>query len=101
MNTVTAFQWKIAGAVLLAILVANGIACGFADNSMRACMRSTLHGELSYVLTLVALAIGVWIGWETAQATHQNWLGWIIGIAVWIGLGVFFMWLGFEPHTSE
>lgn len=93
--------WGV-GLTLAALLMATLVACSFGDHAFRGCMRSNFHFFIAWILQAGSAIAGGYGGYFVGKNSDRPWLGWVVGLALWIGLSFTFFWLGYElPSNVE
>lgn len=78
------------GFLFTAIAAIAAIALYFLDcifeQSAKTCVRQSVKGVASTIELLIVLALSVWLGVEAARRYSRPWLGWVIGISIFVAL---------------
>lgn len=96
-----AFRATVTSGIVGLWLVLTAIGCAVEDGPLRSCMRTNLHGAIATGLHLAAAAFAVWVGMLLAGRSRRNWLGWVLGLVVFIAGAYLVDWLGYPmPHRD-
>jgi hypothetical protein len=94
--------WFFAGLCVLCVAGVIVGGCAFNDEGLQGCMRARMHNLIAFALNLASAFVAGTSGMGVARSTGRLWVGWVVGLALFVAGALFLGFVGFSmPETDE